>query len=163
MTKKSNATASPTEAGPYASIMKTFGGLQDKFEIPESAREFVKRGTASAKERAADMHNGANKVASAIEGAVVNAVTSIADVNRKLIEAAHEDAEAALAAIDKLAEAKSLGEAYQLQVDYWRQRNEVGMARARNVAEFVSAKVSDGVKAVQDGIAKAAPFSYRTV
>jgi len=163
MTDKQNSTEtkSPIDAtnATYASIVKTLSDLQDKFEIPQAAREFVKRSTASAKERAADMHAGANQVAGAVEGAVVNTVTGIAEINRKLFEAAHQDAEAALAAIEKLAGASSLGEAYQLQVDYWRERGEVGMARSKDVVEFVSAKVSDGVKALQDGIANVAPFS----
>ena len=92
-----------------------------------------------------------------IEGAIVDAVTGVADINRKLIDTARDDTEATLAAIDKLAAAKSLAEAYQLGVDYWRERGEVGMARAKNVAAFVSAKVYDGVKAVEDGASKMVP------
>jgi hypothetical protein len=162
MTKKQNArptTESATEAatGAYGSIVKALGGLQSKFEIPETAREFVKRGAATAKDRAAALHDGANKVSGVIDGAIVDAVTGVADINRKLIDTARDDTEATLAAIDKLAAAKSLAEAYQLGVDYWRERGEVGMARAKNVAAFVSAKVYDGVKAVEDGASKMVP------
>jgi phasin len=159
MTEQHNST-STADAGrnAYESIVKALGSLQDKFEIPEGAREFVKRSTATAKERAADMHSGATKAAGAIEGAIVTAVSGVADLNRQLIEAVHQDTEAALAAIDKLAGAKCLGEAYQIQIDYVRERGEVGMARAKDVAAFVSRKVSSGVEAVQDQIAKVAPF-----
>ena len=150
-------TAADTMSDTYASIAKAFGNLQDKFEIPEQAREFVKRSTATAKERTAEMHEGANKVAGSIERAVINAVTGVADFNRKLFEAAREDAEAALGTIEKLAGAKSVSEAYQLQVDYLRERGEVGLARAKSVAEFVTAKVNDGVQTMQDGIAKVVP------
>jgi len=161
MTKKQNArnTESATEVatGTYGSMIKALGGLQSKFEIPEAAREFVKRGAATAKERTAAIHDGANKVAGVMEGAIVDAVTGIADINRKLIDTARDDTEAALAAIDKLAAAKSLAEAYQLSVDYWRERGEIGMARAKNVAAFVSAKVYDGVKAVEEGATRMGP------
>src|SRR6266496_3286416 len=126
MTKKRNArnTKSAAEAttGAYESAFKALSGLQSKLEIPKSAREFVKRTAATAKERAAAMHDGANKVAGVIEGAIVDGVTGVADVNRKLIHTAHDDTEAALAAIDKLAAAKSLAEANRLTVDYSRQR-----------------------------------------
>ena len=161
MTKKQNArkTKSATRAATaaYGSVIKALGGLQSKLEIPESAREFVKRGAATAKQRAAAMHDGANKVAGVIEGTIVDAVTGVADINRKLIDTAHDDTAAALASIDKLAAAKSLAEAYQLTVDYWRERGEIGMGRAKNVAAFVSAKVYDGVKAVEDAGARITP------
>jgi len=163
MTKKRNArntkSAAETTTGAYESAFKALSGLQSKLEIPESAREFVKRTAATAKERAAAMHDGANKMAGVIEGAIVDGVTGVADVNRKLIHTAHDDTEAALAAIDKLAAAKSLAEAYRLTVDYWRERGEVSMARAKNVAAFVSAKVYDGVKAIEDGAARIVPAS----
>src|SRR5262249_45351416 len=127
------------------------------FEIPESAREFVTRSTATAKERAAAMHDGANKIVGNIEGAIVDAVTGAAEINRKLIGAAHEDAGAALAAIDKLAGAKSAAEAYQLYMDFWRKRAEVGMARTRNVGAFVDEKLSSGAKALQQGLGRIVP------
>jgi hypothetical protein len=167
MAKKQNARKTPSATGAgtaaYGSVIEALGGLQSKFEIPESAREFVKRGAATAKQRAAAMHDGANNVAGVIESAIVDAVTGVADINRKLIATAQDDTEAALAAIDKLAAAKSLAQAYQLTVDYWRERGEIGMGRAKIVAAFVSAKVYDGVKAVEDGAARIAPISRQAV
>ncbi len=163
MTKKQNARKTQSATGAataaHGSAIKALGDLRSKFEIPESAREFVKRGAATAQQRATAMHDGANKVASVIEGAIVDAVTGVADINRKLIDTAHDDTAAALTSIDKLAAAKSLAEAYQLTVDYWRERGEVGMGRAKNIAAFVSAKVYDGVKAVEDAAARLTPAS----
>ena len=154
-------TKSPIDATneTYTSITKALGDLQDKFELPEAAREFVKRSAETARDRASDVHAGAHKVTGAIEGAVINAVTGVADINRELFKAAHQDAQAAFVAVEKLAGAKSLAEAYQLQVAYLRERAEVGMTRAKNVAEFVSDKAADGFKTVQDGFAKVANFS----
>ena len=167
MSKKQNTrkTKSATQAatGAYGSIVKALGGLQSKLEIPQSAREFVKRSTVTAKERATAMHDGANKAAGVIEGAIVDAVTGVTDIHRKLIETAHDDTEAALAAIDELAGARSLAQAYQVYRDYWRKRGEDGMARAKNVAVFLGARLFDGVKAVEDGAARLAPASRQTV
>jgi hypothetical protein len=162
--KPKSATKSATQiaSGSYEALMKTLSGLQDKFEIPESAREFVKRGTATAKERAAAMHEGANKTVGVIETGIIDAVTGVAELHRKLLEAAHADTGAALAAIDKLAGAKSVEEAYQLYVEYWRERGEVGTARAQNAAAFVNGKISDAVKALQNGVAKLAPSLGQT-
>jgi hypothetical protein len=161
MAKKQNArkTQSATEAttGTYESMMKGLSALQNKFEIPESAREFVKRGTATAKERVAALHEGANKAVGVIEGGIIDAVSGVAELNRKLIEEAHDDTGAALAAMDKLASAKSVAEAYQLYVSFLRERGEVAAARAKSSAAFVNAKVCEGAKAVQNGVARIAP------
>jgi hypothetical protein len=159
MTTEQTKSPIDTANATYASMVKTLNDLQSKFEIPEAAREFLKRSTATAKDRADDVHAGATKVAGAIEGAVINAVTGVADINRELFKAAHQDTQAAFAAIEKLAGAKSLTEAYQLQVDYLRERAEVGMSRAKYLAEFVSDKTADGYKTVQDGLSKVANVS----
>jgi hypothetical protein len=63
----------------------------------------------------------------------------------------------ACAAIEKLAGAKSLTDAYQVYVDYLRQQSEVGVARAQSAAGFVSAKTAEGFHTLQDGIAKVMP------
>ena len=143
----------------YASIVRALSDLQDKFEVPEAAREFVKRNAETARDRASEVHAGAHKVTGAIESAAINAVTGVAEINRKLFGAAYEDTQAAFTAVEKLAGTKSLAEGYQLYIDYLRERAEVGMTRAKNVAEFVSDKAADGFKTVQDGVSKAANFS----
>jgi hypothetical protein len=143
----------------YSSIVKALSDMQDKFEIPEAAREFVKRSAETARDRASDVHAGAHKVTGAIEGAVINAVTGVADINRELFKAALQDTQATFTAVEKLAGAKSLAEGYQLYVDFLRERAEVGMSRAKTLAEFVNDKAADGYKTVQDGFSKVANFS----
>ena len=146
-----------TYATTYESLVKALDGFQKKFEIPQATREFVKRSAAAAKDRSTDLHAGANKVTGAIEEALVSAVSGMADVNRKIVDATYQDAETACAAIDKLAGAKSLTDAYQVYVDYLRQQSEVGVARAQSAAGFVSAKAAEGFNTLQDGIAKVMP------
>jgi hypothetical protein len=115
----------------------------------------VKRGVAAAKERSSDLHAGANKVTGAVEEALVGAVNGLADVNRKLVDIAYQDAEAMFAAIDRLAGAQSFTDAYEVHGDYLRQH--VSVARAKSAASFVSAKASEGFDALRDGIAKVVP------
>src|SRR5215510_13899881 len=135
MTKQQKWTPeSPIEAcaTTYESLVKALGGLQNKFEIPEAAREFVKRSAAAAKDRSSDLHAGANRVTGAVEEALVGA---------------------AFAAIDKLASAESLTDALETYVDYLRQQSKVGVARAKDAARLVSTKASEGFDALRDGIA----------
>jgi hypothetical protein len=150
---------SPLEAGvaTYESLAKALGALPNKFEIPEAARELVKRGAAAAKDRSSDLHAGANKVTGAIEEALVGAVNGLAEANRKIVDIAYQDAEAMFAAIDKLAGAQSLTDAYEVYVDYLRQQTNVSVARAKSAASFVSAKASEGFDTVRDSIAKVVP------
>jgi hypothetical protein len=161
MSKKQNARdaqpATETNPGAYEWLTGALSALPGGFEIPQSARDLVTRGTATAKERVSAAHDGANNIVGGLESIIVGAVTGIADVNRKLIGAAHEDAAVALAAIEKLADAKSAPEAYQLYVDYWRERGEVGVARARSISALVNEKLSTGMNAVQQGLGRIVP------
>ena len=157
MTKQQKWTPeSPIEAcaTTYESLAKALGGLQNKFEIPDAAREFVKRSAAAAKDRSSDLHAGANKVTGAVEEALVGAVNGLADLNRKIVDATYQDLEAAFAAIDKLASAESLTDGFETYVDYLRQQSKVGVARAKDMTSLVSTKASEGFDALRDGIAK---------
>jgi hypothetical protein len=160
MTEQHDSTPeSPIEASAktYESLLKALGGLENKFEIPQATREFVKRSAAAAKDRSTDLHVGAQKMNGAIEAVLLSAVNTMADVNRRIVDAAYQDAEASLAAIDRLAGATSLAEAYQVSADYLRQQREVGVARAKSAGEFVSTKTSESFQALQDRFAKVMP------
>ena len=150
---------SPIEAcaTTYESLAKALGGLQTKLEIPEAAREFVKRSAAAAKDRSTGLHSGVNKVTGAIEEALVGAVNGLAEVNRKVADAIYQDAQATFAAIDTLAGSQSLTDAYDVYVDYLRDQTNVGVARVESAANFVGAKAAEGFDAVRDGLAKVVP------
>ncbi|MEA2881717.1 MAG: hypothetical protein QOH32_973, partial [Bradyrhizobium sp.] len=66
-----------------------------------------------------------------------------------------QDAEAFFAGIDKLASAKSLNEAVQIQSDMVRARGELFVSRAKASAEYLGKLVTDGAKTAQDNFAKA--------
>ena len=122
--------------------------------VPESAREFVKKSANTAKERAADFRAGSERVTSMIEDAATGSVSEAAKISRNIQQAVYEDAETFFAGIDKLASAKSLSEAYQIQSDLARARGEVLVSRAKATAEYVGKLVSEGAKTAQDNFAK---------
>jgi hypothetical protein len=152
MTEPQSSTIEAS-ATTYESLEQALDGLERKFELPEAARQFVKRGAATARDRSTDLRAGVHKVNGATEDAIIRAVSGLAEINRKVVEAAYQDTEATLSAMDRMADAKSLSEAYQVYVDYLRQQREVGIARAKRAAEFVSAKASEGFHALQDAFA----------
>src|ERR1700732_924816 len=99
-----------------APVAEAFKNLQN-MEVPEAAREFVKKTANTAKERAADLHAGSEKVTDVIENTVAGSVSEAAKISRTIQQAIYQDAEAFFAGIDKLASAKSLNEAVQIQSD----------------------------------------------
>src|ERR1700742_2716560 len=134
----------------FAPVTEAFKNL----EVPEAAREFVKKQAETAKVRAADIHAGSEKVTAAIETAVAGSVSEAAKISRNISQAMYQDAEAFFAGIDKLASAKSLNEAVQIQSDMVRARGELFVSRAKSATEYLGKLVADGAKTAQDNFSK---------
>jgi phasin len=153
MTTETN-TLFDTVKDAFAPVTEAFKNLQN-LEVPEAAREFVKRQASTAKEKAAEAYAGSEKVTAAIETAAADSVSEVAKISRNIQQAIYQDAEAFFAGIDKLASAKSLNEAVQIQSDLARARGEVFVSRAKSTAEYLGKLVADGAKTAQDNFAKA--------
>jgi phasin len=138
----------------FAPVTEAFKNLQS-MEVPESAREFVKRTASTAKERAAEVYAGSERVSAAIETAVADSVSEAAKIGRNIQQAIYQDTEAFLAGVDKLASAKTLNEAVQVQSDFARERGEVLVSRAKATTEYFGKLVANGARAAQDNFAKA--------
>jgi phasin len=137
----------------FAPVTEAFTKLQN-MEVPEAARDFVKKQAETAKVRAADVYAGSEKVTAAIETAVADGVTEAAKISRNIQQALYQDAEAFFVGIDKLASAKSINEAVQIQSDLARAQGEVVVSRAKSTAEYLGKLVTNGAKTAQDNFAK---------
>src|SRR4030081_2209222 len=115
MTTETNSVLNTVKEA-FAPVTDALKNLQN-LEVPEAAREFVKKQAETAKERAADLHAGSEKVTAAIETAVAGSVSEAAKISRNIQDALYQDAEAFFAGIDRLASAKSLNEADRMQAD----------------------------------------------
>jgi phasin len=153
MTTETN-TVFDTVKEAFAPVTDALKNLQT-LEVPEAARDFVKRTANTAKERAADVFAGSEKVTAVIETAVSDSVSEAAKISRNIQQALYQDAEAFFAGIDKLASARSLNEAVQIQSDFARSRGEVLVSRAKSTTEYLGKLVADGAKTAQDNFAKA--------
>jgi phasin len=152
MTTETN-TVFDTVKEAFAPVTDALKNLQT-MEVPEAARDFVKRTANTAKERAADVYAGSEKVTAAIETAVADSVSEAAKISRNIQQALYQDAEAFFSGIDKLASAKSLNEAVQIQSDFARSRGEVLVSRAKSTTEYLGKLVADGAKNAQDNFSK---------
>ncbi len=137
----------------FAPVTEAFKNLQN-LEVPEAAREFVKKQTETAKERAADFYAGSEKATDAFESAVAGSVSEVAKISRNIQQALYQDTQAFFAGIDRLASAKSINEAVQIQSDLLRSRGEVLVSRAKASTEYLSKLVAEGTKTAQDNFAK---------
>jgi phasin len=137
----------------FAPVTEALKNLQN-MEVPEAAREFVKKTANTAKDRAAEAFAGSEKVTAAIETAAADSVSEAAKISRNIQQALYQDAEAFFAGIEKLASAKSLNEAVQIQSDMARARGEVLVSRAKATTEYLGQLVANGAKNAQDNFAK---------
>ena len=84
----------------------------------------------------------------------VAAFAEAAKISRNIQQALYQDAEAFFAGIDKLASAKSISEAVQIQSELARARGEVFINRAKSTTEYFGKLVANGAKNAQDNFAK---------
>ncbi|MGY8661858.1 phasin [Bradyrhizobium sp. UFLA05-109] len=137
-----------------------FEGFKDAFkniqnlEVPEAAREFVKKTANTAKDRAAEVFAGSERVTAAIENAVTDSVSEAGKISRNIQQAIYEDAEAFFSGIDKLASAKSISEAVEIQSGLLRARSEVFVSRAKATTDYLGKLAANGAKSAQDNFAK---------
>lgn len=142
----------------FAPMTDAFKNLQ-KLEVPEATRDFVKRAAGTAKDKAADLHAGTEKVTAAIETAMSSSVSEAARISRNIQTAVYQDVEAFFVGIDKLASAKSLNEAVQIQSDLVRSHGEVLAGRAKSSTEYLGKLVTEGAKTAQDNLSKASSYA----
>ena len=152
MTTETNSTFDTVKQA-FAPMTDAFKNFQN-LEVPEATRDFVKRAAGTAKDKVGDIHAGSEKVTAAIETAVTNSVGEAAKISRNIQDALYQDAEAFFAGIEKLASAKSLNEAVQIQSDMVRARGELLVSRAKASSEYLGKLVADGAKTAQDNFAK---------
>src|SRR5262245_64024167 len=152
MTTETNSVLNAVKEA-FAPVTEALTKLQN-MEVPEAAREFVKKQAETAKERAADVYAGSEKVTAAIESAAAGSVTEAAKISRNIQQAIYQDAEAFFAGIDKLASAKSLSEAVEIQSGLLRARGEVFVSRAKATADYFGKLAANGAKSAQDNLAK---------
>jgi phasin len=137
----------------FAPMTEAFKNLQT-MEVPEAAREFVKKTANTAKDRAADAFAGSEKVTAAIETAVADSVSEAAKISRNIQQAMYQDAEAFFEGLDKLASAKTISEAVQIQSEMVRSRSEAFVSRAKSTTEYLSKLAANSAKTAQDNLSK---------
>lgn len=159
MAKAAKTTASASTY--FSSIKNAFDGVQSKLEVPAAARDFVKRGASTAKERAETVHDGAAKLTDGVEKFAASFVAGYANFSRGLLDATLANVQHTLTTVEKIAGAQSFNEAVQIQADFVRENASANIERARSAAETAKTTVVEGAKTVQAEIGKLYTFDKK--
>ncbi|MEM9277609.1 MAG: phasin family protein, partial [Pseudomonadota bacterium] len=127
-------------------------------KIADSAREFVKRSAATAKERSDNLYEGSTKLNSGLEKVLSRAVTGYVGFLGNIAEAAHANVDHALTTAEKLAAAKTLSEAAQIQADYVRENTSANVERVRAAVNSTRETVMEGAEVVRENVSKVWPY-----
>ena len=153
MTKKTETTAK----NETAKVTETVAAVEESKiadRVADGAREFVKRSTATAKERADGAFETAQKYNSDLEGMLVRAAHGYANVLGNIAEATFVNVNRGINAAEKMADAKSVSEAMQIQNDYVREQSTCSMNNSRAAFEYVRNVVTENGEALRDTTAK---------
>jgi hypothetical protein len=160
-TSKTTAKNAANDKGYVAQIRETLENVQSRIEVPAAARDFVKRGAAASIERAENVHEGATRLADNAEKLGSAIVSGYAVITRGLLNATLANVQHGLETVEKVAGAKSLNEAVQIQADFVRENARANFERAKDAFETVRSTVADGAKTVQSEVGKFYDFSAR--
>ena len=131
-------------------------GADTQIEIPAAARDFVKRSTATAKQGADKLHAGAERVNTAVQGTLAASLAGSYDFNKLVLQNAYSNVQSVLGMFEKLAGAKCLGEATQIQLDFVRDYGRTSIEQVRETASALGKAVTGTVNAARDGFKTAA-------
>ncbi len=145
---------------PKAAV-KSETAIIDTTKIADGAREYVQRTAASVKERSDNAYEGVSKFNNGLEKTLSRFVVGYVGILGEVAEAAHANVNHALTTVEKVAQAKSLTEAAQIQVDFVRENASANFDRARTAFDATRDVVTEGYKTIRDGAADLMPAAKK--
>ncbi len=128
-------------------------------KVTEGAREFVKRTTDSAQERVEGIYETSKTYNAQLEDTLKRAASGYANILGGIADAAFANVNHTLAAVEKLAEAKTVSEAVKVQSDFVREHSAQNMEHVRSAYDYVRDVASENMSSVREGYAKMWPSS----
>ncbi|MEM7441132.1 MAG: phasin family protein [Pseudomonadota bacterium] len=128
---------------------ETFGA-----RLTDGTREFVKRSTETAKERTDSMYDASKRYNEGLEDVLVRAAKGYTDVLSNVADAAYANVNHTFATAEKLAEAKSISEAAQIQSDFVREQASHNMENVRSAFDYLRDVVSNGSTEMREAATK---------
>lgn len=133
----------------FDQIKSTFEGFQNKMEVPAAAREFVVKGAEKTASGAESVHANVIKVVDGAESLTTKFVGGYANFLRGAFDLTLANVKASLSTLEKVAAAKSINEAVQIQADFVRENTAANIEKVREAAEVARAAAVESFKSVQ--------------
>ena len=157
MTKKTETTAKAAEVKADVKDVATevtaeANKIVDR--VADGAREMVKRTTSTAKERADGIFETTQQYNASFESTLVRAARGYTNILGNIAEAAYVNVNRGITAAEKLAEAKSLKEAMDIQTTYVKEQSACSMNNARSAIEYVREVAAENGEALRDTTSK---------
>ena len=146
MTKKTAKTAKTENVA--SKVEAETNKIVDR--VTDGAREMVMRTTSTAKERAEGMFETSQQYNKSLENTLVRAAQGYANILGNMAEAAFVNVNRGIDAAEKLAGAKSLKDAMDVQTTYVREQSECSMNNARAAFEYVREVATENGEAIRD-------------
>ncbi|MFT5798644.1 MAG: hypothetical protein ACI84R_002711 [Candidatus Azotimanducaceae bacterium] len=118
--------------------------------VADGAREMVMRTTSTAKERADGLLETSQQYNTKIENVLVQAAHGYTNILGNIAEAAYVNVNRGITAAEKLAGAKSLKDATEVQSTYIREQSTCSMNNARSAFDYVRDVVSENGAALRE-------------
>ena len=144
-----------------AEAIKAEDVVATSYKITDSAREFVKRSAASAKEGAEKAHEGTEKLNSTVEAGMKRAVGGYVSIIGGFADATFANIDHALTTVEKLAAAETFNEAVKIQSDYVRDSASANMNRARDAANIMREAVVENTSMAREQMMKVWPYGSK--
>jgi hypothetical protein len=162
MTKTAAKTKTVADnSGILESVKSAYESVTSKMEVPAAARDFVVRTASTAKERAETVHETAANLTEGAEKLATRVIGGYANFTRGLLDMTLANVQHTLATVEKLAGVKSINEAVQVQADFVRENARANFDRVRDAAETARSVVTEGAKTVQAEISRIYSFDKK--
>ena len=146
MTKKTATTAEIEK--PAINVATETNTIADR--VADGAREMVMRTASTAKERADGILETSQQYNTNIEAVLVRAVHGYSNILGNFAKAAYVNVDRGITAAEKLAGAKSLKDAVEVQSTYMSEQSTCSMNNARSAFDYVRDVVTENGGALRD-------------
>lgn len=118
-------------------------------QIADQARDYVQRTAHAAKDRTDSAYESVGEFNKGVESTMNRLVRGYVSILEGAARVSHENVKHALVTVEKVAAAKSLSEAAQIQVDFVRESAAANYDTARAAFDEVRETVTEGAEAVR--------------
>lgn len=154
---KINATETVSKA---ASAMKA-DMEKGATKAANTARDYVQRSTATAKERTDSAYQGVSRFNSGLEKTLNRLVTGYVGILGEVAGATHANTLHALSSIEKVSQAKTVSEAAQIHVDFVRESTTANLDRLRTAFEASRDVVTEGASTIRESVSEMMPANRK--